>query len=120
MMEKLQEKMKKVDEDTLTKFLKLMIDRITKEELSLLTSRILEFTRMITIYLFDVKNREESFDYTKLLQVVETGWQTFKWSPMTMDKDERRRVTLTSFDDCLQETTMEELCQSFAELSLKN
>ena len=64
MMEMLQEKMKKVDEDTLTRFLKLTIDRITKEELTLLTSRMLEFTRMITIYLFDVKNREESFDYT--------------------------------------------------------
>ena len=120
MMEMLQEKMKKVDEDTLTKVLKLTIDRIIKEELSLLTSRILEFTRMITIYLFDVKNREESFDYTKVPQVVETGWQTFKLSPITMDKNERMRVTLKSFDDCLQEKTMEELCQSFAELSSKN
>ena len=55
------------------------------------------------IYLFDVKNR----------------------------KDERKRVTLKSFDDCLfgarvsfndclQEKTMEELCQSFAELFSKH
>ena len=36
------------------------------------------------------------------------------------DKDERKRVTLKSFDDCLQEKTMVELCQSFAELSLKD
>ena len=39
---------------------------------------------------------------------------------MTMDKDERKRVTLKCFDDCLQEKTTEELCQSFAELSSKN
>ena len=63
------------------------------------------------IYLFDVKNRKD---------------------PMTMDKDERKRFgglvvrTLRcgrrqkSFDDCLQEKTMEELCQSFAELFSKN
>ena len=120
MMEMLQEKMKKVDEDTLTRFLKLIIERITKEEMSLLTHRMMEYTRMMTIYLFDVKKREESFDYTKLPQVVETGWHTLKLSPMTMDKDERKRVTLKSFDDCLQEKTMVELCQSFAELSLKD
>ena len=72
------------------------------------------------IYLFDVKNRKESFDYIKVPQVVETGWQTFKWAPMTMDKNERKRVTLKSFDDCLQEKTMGELSQSFAELTLKN
>ena len=72
------------------------------------------------IYLFDVKNRKESFDYIKVPQVVETGWQTFKLAPMTMDKDERKRVTLKSFDDCLQEKIMEELCQSFAELVSKN
>ena len=86
----------------------------------MLTDRMLEYSRMITIYLFDVKSREESFDYTKLPQVVETGWHAFKLSPMTMDKDERKRVTLKSFDDCLREKTMVELCQSFAELSLKN
>ena len=86
----------------------------------MLTDRMIEFTTMITIYLFDVKNREESFDYTKVPQVVETGWQTFKWAPMTIDKDERKRVTLKSFVDCLQEKTMEELCQSFAELFSKN
>ena len=73
-----------------------------------------------SIYLFDVKNRGESFDYTKVPQVVETGWHVFKLCPMTMDKNERKRVTLKSFDDCLQEKTMEELCQSFAELSMKN
>ena len=72
------------------------------------------------ICLFDVKNCKESFDYIKVPQGVETVWQTFKWAPMTMDKDERKRVTLKSFDDCLQEKTMEELCQSFAELTLKN
>ena len=112
--------MEKVDEDVLTKFLKLLFDRISKDELTLMTSRILEYTRMITIYIFDVKNRDESFDYSKLPQVVETGWHTFKLCPMTMDKDERKRVTLKSFDDCLQEKTIVELCQSFAELSLKN
>ena len=85
MIEMLQEKMKKVDEDTLTKFLKLIFERITKEELTLLTSRMLEYTRMITIYLFDVKKREESFDYSKLPQVVETGWHAFELSPMAMD-----------------------------------
>ena len=53
------------------------------------------------IYLFDVKNRKESFDYIKVPQVP-------------------KRVTLKSFDDCLQEKTMEELCQSFAELFSKN
>ena len=113
-------KMEKVDEDVLTKFLKLLFDRITKDELTLMTSRILECTRMITLYIFGVKNRDESFDYSKLPQVVETGWHTFKLCPMTMDKDERKRVTLKSFDDCLQEKTMVELCQSFAELFLKN
>ena len=115
MMEMLQEKMKKVDEDTLRRFLKLIFERITKEEMTLLTDRMLEYTRM---NLCDVKKREESFDYSKLPQVLETGWHTFKLSPMTMDKDERKRVTLKSFDDCLQEKTMEELCQFFAELSL--
>ena len=120
MMKMLQEKMEKVDEDVLTKVLKLLFDRISKDELTLVTSRILEYTRMITIYIFDVKNRDESFDYSKLPQVVETGWHTFKLSPMTMDKDERKRVTLKSFDDCLQEKTIVELCQSFAELSLKD
>ena len=69
-----------------------------------------------TIYLFDVKNRKESFDYIKVPQVVETSWHVFKLCPMTMDKDERKRVTLKSFDDCLQDKTMEELCQYFAEL----
>ena len=119
-MERLQEKMKEVDNDTLTRFLKLTTNRITKEELSLLTDRMSEYTRMITIYLFDVKNRGESFDYTKVPQVVETGWHVFKRAKMTMDKNERKRVTLKSFDDCLQEMTMEELCQSFAELFSKN
>ena len=114
MMEMLQEKME------VTKFLKLMFDRITKDELTLMTSRILEYTRMMTIYILDVKNRDESFDYSKLPQVVETVWHTFKLRPMTVDKDERKRVTLKSFDDCLQEKAMVELCQSFAELSLKN
>ena len=33
MMEMLQEKMEKVDEDVLTKFLKLLFDRISKDEL---------------------------------------------------------------------------------------
>ena len=41
-MEILQEKMEKVNEDALTKFLKLLFDRITKDELTLMTSRILE------------------------------------------------------------------------------
>ena len=120
MMEVLQEKMKEVDNDTLTRYLKLTTNRISKEELSLLSDRMTEYTRMITIYLFDVKNRGESFDYTKVPQVVETGCHVFKLCPMTMDKNERKRVTLKSFDDCLQEKTMEELFQSFAELSTKN
>ena len=98
----------------------MLFDRISKDELTLLTSRILEYTRMMTIYIFDVKNRDKSFDYSKLPHVVETGWHTFKLCPMTMDKDERKRVTLKSFDDCLQEKTMVELCQSFAELTLKD
>ena len=72
-MKMLQEKMEKVNEDALTKFLKLLFDRITKDELTLMTSRILEYTRMMTIYIFDEKNRDESFDYSKLSQVVETG-----------------------------------------------
>ena len=119
MMERLQEKVKKVDEDT-SKFLKLIFDRITKEELSLLTDQLLEYSSIMVSYILEVKNREESFDYTKVSQGVETGWYAFKWSPMTMDKDERKRVALKFFDDCLQETTMAELCKSFAELSLKN
>ena len=120
MMEVLQEKMKEVNNDTLTRYLKLTTNRISKEELALLSDRMTEYTRMITIYLFDVKNRGESFDYTKVSQVVETGWHVFKLCPMTMEKNERKRVTLKSFDDCLQEKTMEELFQSFAELSTKN
>ena len=119
MMERLQEKVKKVDEDT-SKFLKLIFDRITKEELSLLTDQLLEYSTIMVSYILEVKNREESFDYIKVPQVVETGWQTFKWPPMTMDKDERKQVTLKFFDDCLQEKTMAELCKSFAELSSKD
>ena len=109
MMEILQEKMKEVDNDTLTRYLKLTTNRIAKEELALLSDRMTEYTRMITIYLFDVKNRGESFDYIKVPQVVEAGWYVFKLCPMTMDKNEKKRVTLKSFDDCLQEKTMEEL-----------
>ena len=75
---------------------------------------------MMVPYIFEVKNRDESFDYSKLPHVVETGWHTFKLCPMTLDKDEGKRVTLKSFDDCLQEKTMVELCQSFVELTLKN
>ena len=74
MMERLQEKMNKVDEDTLTKFLKLIFYRITKEELSLLTDQLLEYSSIMVSYIFEVKNRKESFDFTKVSQGVETGW----------------------------------------------
>ena len=120
MMEVLQEKMNEVNNDTLTRYLKFTTNRITKEELALLTDRMMEFTKMMTIYLFDVKNRGESFDYSKVSQVVETGWHVFKRCPMTMTKDEKKRVTLKSFDYCLEEKSMEEMYLAFAELSTKN
>ena len=51
MMEVLQEKMNEVNNDTLTRYLKFTTNRITKEELALLTDRMMEFTKMMTIYL---------------------------------------------------------------------
>ena len=59
-------------------------------------------------------------DLSKLPHLLEIGWHAFKLCPITSDKDDRKRLTLKSFDDCLQEKTMVELCQPFAELSLKD
>ena len=95
--------------------LELLFDRMTKEEMDLLRDQLVEFSNITVHYLMDLKNRVPEFDYTKIPHMVETGWRTFKLCPMTLDEEERKRVSLKIFDDYVNESNMEEVSQSFAE-----
>ena len=95
--------------------LELLFDRMTKEEMDLLRDQLVEFSNITVHYVMDLKNRVPEFDYTKIPHMVETGWRTFKLCPMTLDEEERKRVSLKIFDDYVNESNMEEVSQSFAE-----
>ena len=113
-------KTKKMEERTyenilMEVLLELLFDRMAKEELDLLRDQLVEFSGITVHYVMDLKNRVPEFDYTKIPHVLETGWCTFKLCPMTLDEEERKRITLKIFDDYVNESNMEEVSQSFAE-----
>ena len=118
---------KKIKWRALLELLELLFVRITKDETELifevmkvetefLRVQMTEYSKMMMFYIFELRSRDVPLDPSKLPDALEAGWSTFKVFWRASDKNERKRVTLKSFDDCLQEKTMEELCQSFAEL----
>ena len=92
------------DEEALSKLLKLLFDRITRDEMSVLQE----------------KEKGESVYMSKLPHTLEVGWYAYKRCRSTMDKEERRRITLKSFYDCLSGDGMSELCRTMADLTLGN
>ena len=124
-------KMESMNEEALLKLLELLFVRITKDETELflevmkdetefLRVQMTEYSKMMMFYIFELRSRDVPLDPSTLPDALEAGLSTFKVFWRASDKDERKRVTLKSFDDCLQEKTMGELSQSFAELTLKN
>ena len=59
-------------------------------------------------------------DMSKLPHTLEVGWYAYNRCPSTMDKEERRRITFKSLDDCLRGDGMSELCRAMADMTLGN
>ena len=122
-MEKVQEiceEMEKISDDALSQFFQVMFKRVTDDELAMVENRLVTYGKMMLSYMFEMKARGV-LDCAKLPHAFDIGWHTFKSSPSTCDEEERKRVTLKAFDDCLEEEkSMEEMYLAFAELSTKN
>ena len=114
------EEMEKISDDALSQFFQVMFKRVTDDELAMVENRLVTYGKMMLSYMFEMKARGV-LDCAKLPHAFDIGWHTFKSSPSTCDEEERKRVTLKAFDDCLEEEkSMEEMYLAFAELSTKN
>ena len=120
-MEKVQEiceEMEKISGDPLPKFLTLLLTRITKDETELLLEIMKEetellrvqltvYSKMMMFHIFELRSRDVLLDPSKLLDALEAGWSTYKAFWRVSDDErwtiERKRVTINSFDNCLQE-----------------
>ena len=120
-MEKVQEiceEMEKISDDALSQFFQVMFEQVTDDELAMVENRLVTYGKMMLSYIFEMKARGV-LDCAKLPHAFDIGWHTFKSSPSTWNEEERKRVTLKAFDDCVNESNMEEVSRSCAELYCK-
>ena len=120
-MEKVQEiceEMEKISDDPLPKFLTLLLARITKDETELvleimkeqtelLRVQLTAYSKIVMFHIFELRSRDVLLDPSKLPDALEAGWSTYKAFWRVSDDErwtvERKRVTINSFDNCLQE-----------------
>ena len=75
---------------------------------------------MMVTCIFEQKIRDVPLDISKLPRALEVGWYTFKTCPITISREERKRVAWESFDGYMHGNNMEGLCRTIAEITFGN
>ena len=91
------------DDERMTKLLALLFDQITRDKMRLIVFQLANYRQMLANCIFEQENHDVLLNVKKLPQASEVGWRSFKRCPMTMSKEERKRVVWESFVDCVRD-----------------